>query len=271
MAYKKTTWVNNQTKLNATNMNKIENGIETNSNNMPNGINKDNNNYLILEHDGTEVAGQKKQVKVFSSEDQAKLEKIAGESEFSYDTLPYRLVTSLEIVNERGFGILQSDGEFWLSNESNDITIGCNNDGELIITQGNDKHHLPYPDTQEGEREDIIDEIVTSSNLKTLFGNQSIYGSGNIDLYVHYLKITTQTNEIWYGTLYSSNKFNASGAGQGLTTLLKPPANEEREYIIMVLLHPDVGVLIWDGSTWGIKYGGGSYTITNIEDRVEPM
>lgn len=64
MAYSKTNWVNNETKLNATNMNKIENGIETNSNNMPNGINVDSNNYLILEHDGVEITGQNKKVKL---------------------------------------------------------------------------------------------------------------------------------------------------------------------------------------------------------------
>lgn len=57
MAYSKTTWVNNETKLNAANMNKIENGIETNSNNMPTDINTDNNGYLILEHDGVEITG----------------------------------------------------------------------------------------------------------------------------------------------------------------------------------------------------------------------
>ena len=64
MAYSKTTWVNNETKLNATNMNKIENGIEANSNNMPNEINVDSNNYLILEHDGVEITGQTKKVKL---------------------------------------------------------------------------------------------------------------------------------------------------------------------------------------------------------------
>lgn len=64
MAYSKTTWVNNETKLNADNMNKIENGIETNSNNMPNGINTDSNGYLILEHNGVEITGQNKLVKI---------------------------------------------------------------------------------------------------------------------------------------------------------------------------------------------------------------
>lgn len=64
MAYSKTLWENNKTKLNAANMNKIEDGIETNSNNMPNGINVDSNNYLILEHGGVEISGQTKKVKL---------------------------------------------------------------------------------------------------------------------------------------------------------------------------------------------------------------
>ncbi len=61
-AYSKTTWVNNETKLNAANMNKIEDGIETNSNNIPNGINVDSNGKLALEKDGVEISGQSKKV-----------------------------------------------------------------------------------------------------------------------------------------------------------------------------------------------------------------
>lgn len=62
MTYEKTKWVNNQTKLNADNMNKIENGIEENSKSIPNGINVDSDGKLVLEKDGVEISGQSKNV-----------------------------------------------------------------------------------------------------------------------------------------------------------------------------------------------------------------
>ena len=44
-------------------------------------------------------------------------------------------------------------------------------------------------------------------NVKTLFGNQSIYGTGNIDLYKHTLEIKIGSNSI-FTTFYSSNNLN---------------------------------------------------------------
>lgn len=121
-------------------------------------------------------------------EDQNKLERIAGDSEFLNKSLPHRLTTALEIVSERGFGLENSDATFWMSNDSNDITIGSNADGELVIDNGFDTYHLPYDSNP--DREGITANLVTSDKLKTLFGNQSMYGSGNIDLYVYTLKLS---------------------------------------------------------------------------------
>lgn len=62
-------------------------------------------------------------------------------------------------------------------------------------------------------------------NVKTLFGNQSIYGSGNIDLYKHNLHIvgtTTGTTDI-YCQIISSNNLNI-GSLTDLQTIL---ANNE--------------------------------------------
>lgn len=49
--------------------------------------------------------------------------------------------------------------------------------------------------------------ILTDGNVKTLFGNQSIYGSGNIDLYRHNLEIKIGSNSI-FTMFYSSNNLN---------------------------------------------------------------
>lgn len=159
MAYSKTTWVNNQTKLNADNMNKIENGIETNSNNMPTDINTDSNGYLILEHDGVEITGQNKRVKI-----------------------------------------------------------------------------------------------------------------GNIDLYVHYLSIIADS-KFYNGVVVSSNNTDATGTGQGLTTLFKAPADTSQQYItVSDIDHNVVGLLIWNGSIWSIQLANDNFvTVTNVTDRVEPI
>lgn len=50
-------------------------------------------------------------------------------------------------------------------------------------------------------------EFLREDNVKTLFGNQSIYGSGNIDLYRHTLEIKIGSNSI-FTMFYSSNNLN---------------------------------------------------------------
>ena len=49
--------------------------------------------------------------------------------------------------------------------------------------------------------------ILTDRNVKTLFGGKSIYGTGNIDLYVHDITITKGTGKAFL-TVYSSKNTN---------------------------------------------------------------
>lgn len=198
----------------------------------------------------TNIDKNPRQITRLRVEDQKKLEKIAGDSSFDRIS-PYRLNTTLELVSEKGVGLANSNASFWMSNDSNDILIGCNDDGELVITQGNDEHHLPYPDTQEGEREDIIDEIVTSSNLKTLFGN-SLYGTGNIDLYRHQLKVKVGGSAVYFVITSSSNLKVASL--QDLTTVTK--ATNGYFTIAMRPGETDVPVLVtYNNNVWGSSIG----------------
>lgn len=46
--------------------------------------------------------------------------------------------------------------------------------------------------------------LLSTGNVKTLFGNQSIHGSGNIDLYRHRIKFSTTSNVIILFTVISS-------------------------------------------------------------------
>lgn len=61
------------------------------------------------------------------------------------------------------------------------------------------------------------EEIMSTDNVKTLFGNQSIIGTGNIDLYRHDITIMGTLSI----TVYSSSNLKIDSV-QDLTTVLKP-------------------------------------------------
>lgn len=109
---------------------------------------------------------------------------------------------------------------------------------------------------------------LTNKNTKTLFGNQSIYGSGNIDLYAHYLKFTVD-GTLFYGVVYSSNNI-VTDTLQKLTTLLKPPSSAQK-FIPLTNYNNECGVLHWSGSIWQVGFSGGGLPITSVSDRIEPI
>ena len=62
--------------------------------------------------------------------------------------------------------------------------------------------------TLDGEVAELSQTALTSNNVKTLFGNQSIIGTGNIDLYRHNLHIGQGNSGSYinaYATVYSSS------------------------------------------------------------------
>ena len=79
------------------------------------------------------------------------------------------------------------------------------------------------------------EEIMSTDNVKTLFGNQSIIGTGNIDLYRHDITIMGNLSI----TVYSSSNLKIDSV-QDLTTVLKP-------YVGLVL-----------GGVWYDKLNGNS-------------
>ena len=106
---------------------------------------------------------------------------------------------------------------------------------------------------------------LTDQNTKSLFGNQSIYGEGNIDLYVHYLNIVAGGVQ-FYGVVYSSNNANVNSI-QKLTTLLKATS---KQYFISLTSPSAVqgGVLYWDGSIWQVSSVDGFLNVTSVSDVV---
>ncbi len=253
MAYEKTQWVNNQTKLNATNMNKIENGIETNSNNMPNGINVDSDKYLILEHDGVEITGQNKKVKYpFNYNSDTNTTKIAGNLDVD-KTL--KINTQLEL--------------------NNDVQINCDTSETYSIVAFysaalDTVNFLTI--TQDSNRT----EILTKDNTKTIFGN-NLYGSGNIDLYKHRIRLTMQNPNDSEDTtegefiIYSSSNIectSTSGATQKLKELLK--VNNEGSYDFGFCAYKTCR-LYYLNNVLSVDYQNIKYTITYIRDVVTPL
>lgn len=97
--------------------------------------------------------------------------------------------------------------------------------------------------------------ILTNINVKTLFGNQSIYGSGNIDLYVHYLSFTINS-KIYYGVVYSSNNLVVDSV-QDLTTIMKSDGQ------ILALGESDNALIAYVGGIWRDVFEKGNVTAVN--------
>lgn len=115
---------------------------------------------------------------------------------------------------------------------------------------------------QYNEEEDILycnitlDSMITEDNLKTIFGNQSLIGTGNIDLYRHQLTLTflkpeTETNTRIQFEVYSSNKLVVDSL-QDLTNLLKP--NNNSSFIGFSLDESNqLYLIVYEDSIWKVS------------------
>lgn len=125
----------------------------------------------------------------------------------------------------------------------------------------------------------VNSNILTDKNVKTLFGNHSLYGSGNIDLYKHYLKITgkkvgdiTQTFYILVQSSSNTDCSSETGATQKLQTLLKASGTETKIYESGITSDCSaVCTLFWNGAILFIVSDTERYNITSIDDRVETL
>lgn len=96
----------------------------------------------------------------------------------------------------------------------------------------------------------VDEELMSIDNVKTLFGNQSIVGTGNIDLYMHYLSLTTPSGN-YYFKFISSNNLKVNSL-QDLTTLINPTGNTNL-YITCTDTHYNTfGQLRYSNNVWNI-------------------
>lgn len=123
--------------------------------------------------------------------------------------------------------------------------------------------------------------IVTDDNVKTLFGNQSLVGSGNIDLYKHYLEfevhVTSAPEEQGNYTcrilVQSSSNVDCTsttGATQKLKDLLK--CDSTNKYYESGIAGGSVGAQLYGNSRLlYVLVDGIAAEIKSINDRVETI
>lgn len=100
-------------------------------------------------------------------------------------------------------------------------------------------------------------ECVIKGSLKTIFGNQSLVGEGNIDLYKHSIKGKSGTST-FYLRLYSSNNLKVSSITD-LKTLLGSTFEESATGSNGIIAITNEKVLFADGTDASIS----GYTITD--------
>lgn len=100
-------------------------------------------------------------------------------------------------------------------------------------------------------------KVIIKTQLKTLFGNQSIVGSGNIDIYKHNIKGTAGSST-FYLRIYSSNNLKANSLTD-LKTLLGDTFEESVTGSNGIMAITETKILFEDGTDASIS----GYTITD--------
>lgn len=106
------------------------------------------------------------------------------------------------------------------------------------------------------DREYDLSIFLKSENLKTIFGNQSLVGTGNINLYRHELTVIC-TLLTYRGEYYSSNNLVIDSV-QNLTKVTKAKNG--------TTIYLGTGILTFDGSIWKDSPGGNE--VTSVSDIV---
>lgn len=97
-----------------------------------------------------------------------------------------------------------------------ELYVGNTDEDSMYLTalynNSGNTYTLNYDrDTDQLRIQQASETFISEDNVKTLFGNQSIIGTGNIDLYRHFLTITDVNNEQVIFEWISSSNTNVSG------------------------------------------------------------
>lgn len=151
-----------------------------------------------------------------------------------------------------------------------ELYVGNTDTGSMYLTtlynNASTSYTLEYDkDTDQLRIETASETFISEDNVKTLFGNQSIIGTGNIDLYNHQLLI----NDDCYFNIISSNGLPIDSI-QDLTTVLKPTTKNiyyfgnQKTTLTAASLEYDKTT-----NTWKYRIVGGELTlVSNVSDVV---
>ena len=183
---------------------------------VPTDIDMDSNGKLVLKHDGQELSGQVKNVSGISfitidfSLDNIDIEN-ADTNNATKDLI--KLIKSLNYDKDSNYPLLiyeRPDGYFYYG----DVYENADTIVILLFNIEPSEYRIRMcelyyvKDNKRLITNDFsvydIDNYLSSDQLKTIFGNQSLVGKGNIDLYRHHITANVQDLNIDF-VYYSSN------------------------------------------------------------------
>ena len=198
---------------------------------VPTDIDMDSNGKLVLKHDGQELTGQVKNVSGVSfisinfSIDSIDI-KNADTNNDTKDLI--KLIMSLNYDNDKCYPLLvyeQPDAYFYYGNV-------YKNDTDIVLLLVNIEptdykmrmcelyYSLINKNLMTNDYSMFdINNFISGDQLKTIFGNQSLVGTGNIDLYRHHITANVQDLNIDF-VYYSSNSLKIDSL-QDLTKVTK--------------------------------------------------
>lgn len=199
---------------------------------VPTDIDMDSNCKLVLKHDGQELTGQVKNVTniIFirffgldilninthnASKDENTKELINKIKALNYDNgnQNYSIV-----IYDNANGYVWYGEVYGINKDYNIKLFHIDTPDYVYISNLNYSETDDYITTEE-TGEFNIGSMLTRDNLKTIFGNQSLVGSGNIDLYRHHITANVQDLNIDF-VYYSSNSLKIDSL-QDLTKVTK--------------------------------------------------
>lgn len=163
-----------------------------------------------------------------------------------------------------------------------EFTIGNVDADTIYLTNLYNNTGISYTITYDSETDQLRIEMteenfLSEDNVRTLFGNQSIVGTGNIDLYRHWLQVKNADGVYAYFEFISSSNINATGNGAKLKDLLKCNSVENARYYSLGFTDhvAEIVALYWPGSSVGVIQMAIGTTdpvaIVEVKDTVETI
>lgn len=284
------TLITNQIQYINEKINIMQNNITEIEKVMPTDINVDSNGNLILEHDGIEITGQKKQVAVYTKEQINTLLNSAGlktftlnnKDDYSYQSgsIQHKIIVTTTDIN-----ILNDCAEYVKDNgpcilEFDYINRSTSYDSPIRILilytiDGGYGHYVIHGTTGD-------DEVNASATRNTgaspeeneIIMNTYAYKSQIKDYKVYRHQLTLHATDGEYTTcfldIYSSNNLKVDSL-QDLTTLLKPNANTLYTGLSIVTTGMPNLFLKYENNIWQIGEAGETGDILNPVTSVEDI